>query len=836
MTDRNSDRHNQGRQIEHIEGQLAGDGRATAGTGVTPHPSGYEQANAAGTSVTPGPVPASERMRQMRARNREAAVAPPIIYQRADWQLFCRSETLPQQAGCEPDQVARVVLKELVDNALDAGADVKLEHADGCYTVTDNGPGIDPAEIPKLFAVNRPLLSSKLKRLPLRGMLGNGLRVVMGAVAAFNGTISVTSRGRRLALAVNTVTGLTEVTSNDSAEPRDGTAVEIKLWKFDGSERKWADQSIRLAAQGRQYTGPSLPAWYGPRDLVELFARVMPQTTLVSAVLADVFGKKLPGNPRPVGSLTPVEVANLHTELLRAAPDAGDVGNIGDFWGGHYAMESGVGALGGAQIPFTVEVDVTCEHIDRDVPSFKYQCWPLINRAPALAPLTYSADSDGLSLHGCGLSIRVPTAKRGRYKIYVSIITPHLTLTNAGKSPYLTPFSPAIAKALKKAAGAAYRAMIRPPTKMSIADAASEVMEAAYLKASDGGKLPANARQIMYAARPAILEMTGVKEFGDSYFTQTLLPDFVNENPECCSDWDVVFDSRGHFVEPHTGRVVPLGTLEVRGYLGGRPQFGPKEDARDLLYPTSGPANRYRNVLFVEKEGFDPLLAAARIAERFDIAIMSTKGLSVTAARLLIDRLTALGMECVFVLHDFDVAGFSIFGTLGTDGRRYVFDNKVKVVDLGLRLSDVAELGLQSEPVTIKGSLDARAQTLREHGATDDEIRFLLDRGSRQPKPKRVELNAMTSRQFIDFIERKLTEHRVEKVIPQNEIIERHARRLLEQKLTREALAEIQEPIVVRAAETELPDDLEQRLRDHLAEDPALPWDEALAIILGAAS
>jgi len=155
---------------------------------------------------------------------------------------------------------------------------------------------------------------------------------------------------------------------------------------------------------------------------------------------------------------------------------------------------------------------------------------------------------------------------------------------------------------------------------------------------------------------------------------------------------------------------------------------------------------------------------------------------------------------------------------------------------LGLRLSDVAELGLQSEPVTIKGSLDARAETLHEHGATADEIRFLLDRGGRQPRPKPVELNAMTSRQFVDFIERKLNEHGVEKVIPQDEIIEQHARRLLEQKLTREALAEIQERIVKLAAETELRDDLEQRLRDHLAKDPALPWDEALAIILGAAS
>jgi DNA topoisomerase VI subunit B len=49
------------------------------------------------------------------------------------------------------------------------------------WIISDDGPGIDPDKIPTIFSVNRPLLSSKLKRLPLRGMLGNGLRVVMGA-------------------------------------------------------------------------------------------------------------------------------------------------------------------------------------------------------------------------------------------------------------------------------------------------------------------------------------------------------------------------------------------------------------------------------------------------------------------------------------------------------------------------------------------------------------------------------------------------------------------------------------------------------------------------------
>src|SRR5262249_29657938 len=73
------------------------------------------------------------------------------------------------------------------------------------------GPGIAPFKLPRLFAVNRPLISSKLKRVPTRGMLGNGLRVVMGAVAALDGTISVTTRGRRYDLGVDTVTGETKV-------------------------------------------------------------------------------------------------------------------------------------------------------------------------------------------------------------------------------------------------------------------------------------------------------------------------------------------------------------------------------------------------------------------------------------------------------------------------------------------------------------------------------------------------------------------------------------------------------------------------------------------------
>ena len=68
-------------------------------------------------------------------------------------------------------------------------------------------------------------------------------------------------------------------------------------------------------------------------------------------------------------------------------------------------------------------------------------------------------------------------------------------------------------------------AMVRS-RKVSLKDAAAEIMEEAYLQASANDTLPANARQIMYAARAHIQERTG-KQLNDTYFTQTLLPDYI---------------------------------------------------------------------------------------------------------------------------------------------------------------------------------------------------------------------------------------------------------------------------------------------------------------------
>ncbi len=290
----------------------------------------------------------------------------------------------------------------------------------------------------------------------------------------------------------------------------------------------------------------------------------------------------------------------------------------------------------------------------------------------------------------------------------------------------------------------------------NIKEAAAEIMSKAYAQASGGGKFSPNSRQVMYKARPLILKLTGGKIWKQSsYFTQTLLPDFITEHPDIVADWDVLFDARGHVLEPHTGKCVDLGTAGVRTYVEAW-----QRDSRQ----TCGPSNRFSFALFLEKEGFNDQLRMAGIAERFDVAILSTKGMSVTAARTLVERMSDEGVTTL-VMHDFDKSGFSILNTLRSDTRRYQFGKAPKVVDIGLRLDDVKRLGLESEPVDYDDDKDPR-ENLASSGATKEEQDFLVQRNNGRWTGRRVELNALSAPDFIKFVEDKLTQAGCTKVVP----------------------------------------------------------------------
>jgi DNA topoisomerase VI subunit B len=370
--------------------------------------------------------------------------------------------------------------------------------------------------------------------------------------------------------------------------------------------------------------------------------------------------------------------------------------------------------------------------------------------------------------------------------------------------------------------------------EITVKEAAWSVMSDAFRKASAEGTLPAHARQIMYAARGAILEVTGRSTLDDNYFTQTLLPDYIREHPDETAMWDVVYDDRGHLVEPHTGRRIGIGTLAVREYLR---EAAKNSQLRAVVlpdlsfhFPTTGPQHRYGGILFVEKEGFFPLLERVRIAERYDLAIMSTKGMGSTSARQLIERLA--GDVRIFVLHDFDKSGFSIASILCRDTARYQFSRPPEIIDLGLRLADVHDYGLASEAIDYPANSDPTVN-LRENGATDEEIGFLVgepdDRGVCHGQ--RVELNAFTSDQFVTWLEAKLRLHNVEKVIPDRATLEESYRRSATLAELNKSIAKALPEAARAGGAAEIPLDLEACVRAKLNETPEAAWDDVVGEI-----
>jgi hypothetical protein len=363
--------------------------------------------------------------------------------------------------------------------------------------------------------------------------------------------------------------------------------------------------------------------------------------------------------------------------------------------------------------------------------------------------------------------------------------------------------------------------MSRRHRPMKQTEAADRLMQSAYLKASANGTLPANPRQIYYAARPEMLRLTELHEIKDNYFCQTLLTNFMKDHPSLTANWNIAWDDRGHFAEPHTNHEIGLGTLAVRSYIKRLGDMTIRKAGVSVTdVKTMGPAGRYGAVMFLEKEGFTQILEAAKFAERFDIAIMSTKGMSVTAARTLVEELCGRRGLPLFVLHDFDIAGFSIKKTLTESGERFQFRHKVNFIDLGLRLADVEELGLDAERVNVS---DNSAERLEINGATPQEIDFLLG-------GERVELNAMSSDQFIALVERKLAAHGVVKVIPSAETLAETFTAFTRGAAAENALKAELARLNAKAVKT--PENLEAQVRAHLAKTPADTWDKAVRTIV----
>lgn len=756
----------------------------------------------------------------------------PITIQQPDWQRFLTTDGLAEKAGCSSEMFPMMVAKEFADNAADVGGfTAEIDEHNNKVIIRDNGPGLSIDEIRQYYSIKRPLTSSKHWRRAERGALGNGIRAALAGCRLANIGLRIGSHG-----SIHTVTlqGDGEVAIGSQADSQfvSGTTVELtylngiphNLLRYIGPQFK---------TQGVSFVrGKPQPSWFKSEDLSAII-RSLDSKMLVSE-FADQFNLRTPISDCIADkTVSALDHHNLRKALVEAEGNT-SINTLGKhlFESRHYNKHWGTYIDQEAEIPYCLEVWAKARKCPKN--EAQHSAAVFMNGTPMLGSFTLDTVSgrlrvsDYMSKYQLRSQSQINRNMDREYDVILSIISPFIPIVSSGKAPALVDtygsdllavLEPALKKANKLPKEASAKA--RP----NLIQATDMVLKEAYNKVSSNGKYWANARQLMYAARPKILEITGLKSFTDSYFSQTLLPDYLLKHPEETKHWRVAYDERGDLIQPHTRSPVGLGTVEV-DKLQRRKLIIDSKPVNDEAYISATPENRFNGIIFIEKEGFNQAILESGILERYDLALASTKGQSVIALRVLIDEMTTRNTDFkVFTMTDFDTSGSSIRTTLtGDNRRRYSFNNNVTSIPICVSWDQAQilhERGL-SEPVNIQESeVEAKTKTLIAHGLPRAAISFLL------LDKLRVEINAFTTEELLYEIENTVKEH-CRKVLPD----EVHLNTAWRQALVKKALREKQEELVAKYAETQAPEGILERVAEKLVEFPQISWEEAIISIL----
>jgi hypothetical protein len=340
----------------------------------------------------------------------------------------------------------------------------------------------------------------------------------------------------------------------------------------------------------------------------------------------------------------------------------------------------------------------------------------------------------------------------------------------------------------------------RAEKQMSLKDATWVVLEDAWRHTTGNGRLPVGSRRLFYAVRSRIPEVTDKRfatDTGYQYFSQTLLPEYQKQRVGAGEEplADVYYDPRGKMYEPHTGKAMDLGTRDVESY-----EF---------------PSYTFNKLLFVEKRGQVPLLQAAKLAERYDMALVTEAGFATVAARTLLSAGSEGEKYQVFCLHDADYPGYNILRTLREATERMP-EHSMEVHDIGLTVEQVIAAGKTPETYIRTSKVPEKLIPLLEDVEREWFLgEYLGKKGNKDTySSKRFELDDLTAPEVIDHIERRLEELGVEpKVIPPEEILAEEGEQIYRKKMMGWVDTAVAEVLGIDAVKTKMAEEFIERFK-----------------------
>jgi hypothetical protein len=429
-----------------------------------------------------------------------------------------------------------------------------------------------------------------------------------------------------------------------------------------------------------------------------------------------------------------------------------------------------------------------------------------VNRTPITGDIYATRDKREVDVFGCGLANTVAEAPKDKnFTIRMNITTPYMPITSDGKEPDLKPFldgiSSAVAKAVRKAR--------RPDAKAegtSQKDIVLDNLDDAIAEVSGDEGYRFNERQLFYALRPIVMNETGKELKIDNF--KTIITDYEAEHGEIPLMYR---EPRGSITHPHRNETIILGTLMVEEY--------------------ERPAWNFNKVLYIEKEGADEALKQNRWGERHDCMVMSSKGFSTRAARDLIDKLVEHDEPVdVYCATDADAYGTMIYQTLQEETKARGA-RKIRIIHIGLHPWEAVAMGLEVETVEETKRVKPVADYVREREDGDYWDNWL--------QTHRIELNAMTTPQLIEWLDEKMDEFGGGKLIPPAPVLEQEladrikskVRAAITERILREA--KLDDQVAAAIAKIKTPDGtkLARDIERLFEQQPDREWRDAIEAV-----
>ncbi len=725
--------------------------------------------------------------------------------------------------GLSLDRWQEVVVKELMDNSLDAvdqldQKQITVTCTDDLFSVCDNGGGIPAAALDDIYNFNIYVSSKRHTRTVSRGCQGNAIKSLVALCYLRKLVLFFVTGGQKITYSPDPVLislGHVEDAFNKKVENTEfpngvyiNGVIDINVLTKYLSSYQNVNSDVLLIVNGESYGHTETRKfshvhsihWYEFQVFDELVKRtalnfpdkttkqflsdfsktqrIMSKLNLPGKLLHDFYTDNdaiqlLFAELKTVSEKFRPHILEKHSmgkataELLYGDKFVGYRKTVGE-----YERD--------ASIPYMVEV-VLIKTLHENRNSVTTCINNSVNYTDNPFRFNYAeVELAGENYDVMGLSdvLRESGFMSGfGHKLFIHFVSPYMEFHDKAKSiinsdlfkdDLLSTIAPLVTPIIKAVRRSQRESRVRPePTRKDKSQSKKALMFEYFMEgariATGDYKYVTKARQVFYAIRKIVsnehnITLNGKGDYGT--LTQTIITEMFDVHPEL-EKW-IHFERRGFYHDVETGAEIVMNTECVSNFIStltGRNRcssfvtngiYTQSKHRLDFPYELA-----VSSVLFIEKQGFVEVFKKSGILDELNLGLISSQGFGTRAIKTLMQDFITMGIK-VYALTDCDIPG-QIIGNRLTGGSK-TFKETLDINVIGLSYDDILALDKIKDAEEYTNTMSY--VNVLEVMNPEERAFFLKEKrnfgGKDVFKYRRVELNALTMPELLDFIRAKI--------------------------------------------------------------------------------